>query len=298
MRRSFIPIIVILAVMLPLACQAAADKYKQTTSLYKDDKGGSLKAPEGVACTDKALIVADTANGRLLRFTLGSDGVKGGTEIKVPQLSYPLRLQLAPGGDIYALDGRLHRIVHLTPDGAFAGYLDPQGIPAPGTMSIRSFRVDGSGTIYLLDLFGQRVLVLNQAGAFIRQVPLPGDHGFPSDLAVTPSGDLLLLDGTKGAVLIARNGAESFSPLTAKLQESVSFPTYLTSDDRGGLFLVDQDGGTIATLGPDGSPTGRIATLGWKEGQLYYPGQVAVCGSTIVVADRNNNRVQLFEALK
>ncbi|HEY6007348.1 MAG TPA: NHL repeat-containing protein [Geobacteraceae bacterium] len=301
MRRLTVHSILILAVLVaPLTCRAAGEKYKQLTSLYLDEKGGGLKNPEGVACNDKGtLIVADTANGRLLRYSYADGGVKGGTEMKPSQLAYPIRLQLAPAGDIYALDERLHRIVHLNAEGAFVGYLEPQGVPAPATLSLRSFRIDASGSLYLLDLFGERVVVLDAAGKFVRQLSLPADHGFFSDLAVTGGGDILLLDSVRAEVTVARKDAAAFTPLTKNLREYVNFPTYLTVDGRGGIYLVDQDGGAIVTLGPDGSYTGRIATLGWKEGQLYYPSQVSFCGSAILaVADRNNSRIQLFEAQK
>jgi hypothetical protein len=282
-----------------MTCQAAGEKFKQTSSIYLDEKGGNIKNPEGVACNDKVLVIADTANGRLLRYSNGEGGVKGGAEIKIPQIVYPVRLQLAPAGDIYSLDERQHRIVHLNPEGGFVGYLEPQGAPAPATINVRSFRIDAAGAIYLLDLFGQRVLVLDAAGKFTRQLPLPSGYAFSSDLAVTAAGDIFLLDATRGEVAVARKDAAGFTPLTKNLQEYVSFATYLAIDSRGNIFLVDQDGGVIVTLGPDGSYTGRIAALGWKEGQLYYPAQMSFCGSSMfAVADRNNSRVQIFEAVK
>jgi hypothetical protein len=207
-------------------------------------------------------------------------------------------LQLGPTGDIYVLDERQRRVVHLNPEGGFVGYFDPQGIPAPATVSVRSFRIDASGSVYLLDLFGQRVVVLDAAGKFVRQLTLPPEHGMCSDLAVTAAGDILLLDSTRVEVVVARKDAAAFTPLTKNLREYVSFATYLAVDTRGSIFLVDQDGGFIATLGPDGSYTGRISTIGWKEGQLYYPGQISICSDIIAVADRSNSRIQLFEAQK
>src|SRR5512146_1549712 len=122
--------------LLPFTSAAlGAEKVKQITSVYLDEKGVSLKFPEGAACDDKGvLVVADTANGRLLRYTYQEGAVKGGTEMKPSQLAYPIRLQLDTKGDIFALDGKQRRIVHLKPDGNFVGYLDPQGVPAPATV--------------------------------------------------------------------------------------------------------------------------------------------------------------------
>ena len=299
MRRPVTHSILLLALLFPLTCHAGGDKYRQTTSLYVDEKGGALKNPEGVACTDKGVIlVADTANGRLVRYGTGESGLKGGTEIKTPQVTYPIRLQIAPAGDIYVLDGRSRRIVRLNPEGVFSGYLEPQSVPGSATLGLRSFRIDASGAIYLLDLFGGRVLVLDAAGRFVRQLPLPDGGDSFSDLAVTTGGDILLLDSTRGEVAVARKDGV-FTPLSKSLREQVNFPTYLTTDSRGGILVVDQNGGGIVTLGADGGYTGRIGTLGWKEGQLYYPGQVSLCNSgALAVADRDNSRVQIFEAIK
>ncbi len=287
--------------LLPLNSTAfGAEKLKQITSVYLDEKGVGLKYPEGSACDDKGgLFVADTANGRLLKYTYQEGAVKGGTELKPSQIAYPIRLQLDSKGDIYALDGKLRRIVHLKPDGVFVGYVDPQGVPAPATAVPRSFKVAANDAIYFLDIFGERVLVLDAAGKFQKQIAFPKKYGFFSDLAVNAAGDVLLLDSVNATVFAARKDAAEFTPLTKSLQEYVSFPTYITTDSRGVIYLVDQDGGAIVSLGQDGSFTGRMLSLGWKEGQLYYPSQMCLSGGGMVaIADRSNSRLQVFEFMK
>lgn len=277
-----------------------AEKLKQITSVYLDEKGVGLKYPEGIVCDDKGgVVVADTANGRLLRYTYQDGAVKGGTELKPSQIAYPIRLQLDSKGEIFALDGKLRRIAHLKPDGVFVGYLDPQGVPAPATVVPRSFKIAANDAVYLLDIFGERVLVLDQAGKYQKQIAFPKKYGFFSDLAVNAAGDVLLLDSVNGMVFAARKDATEFAPLSKNLQEYVSFATYITTDSRGGIYLVDQDGGAIATLGQDGSFTGRMLSLGWKEGQLYYPSQICMnSGGMLAIADRNNSRAQIFEIVK
>ena len=46
---------------------------KWVASIYSDANGVGLKYPEGVACTDEYLIVADTGNSRLLRYSYRGD---------------------------------------------------------------------------------------------------------------------------------------------------------------------------------------------------------------------------------
>ena len=76
---SWLRIILITLVIgfLPLADLGAKNiKLWHRTSVYLDGKNGSLLHPEGVACdTDLYLIVADSGNGRLLRYRLEPESV-------------------------------------------------------------------------------------------------------------------------------------------------------------------------------------------------------------------------------
>ncbi len=84
-----------------------------------------MKQPEGVACSEKSLlIVGDTGNDRLLRYSYQDRSLKAGTEIKIPQLSNPIRVQINSKEEIFALDGKKRRIIRLNPDGTFKGYVD------------------------------------------------------------------------------------------------------------------------------------------------------------------------------
>ncbi len=289
------------ALLLSLSSLAgAAEKLKLATAVYIDEKGGSLKNPEGAACNDKGtIVIADTGNGRLLGYTWRDGELKGGTEIRPAELSYPVRVQLDSKGNIFALDEKQHRIVKLSSQGGFTGYVEPKGVAAPAPVVPRSFKVGGGDAIYILDIFGTRVLVLDGAGQLQRQIPLPKTGGFFSDLAVTAGGDILVLDSVNATVSVARKDATDFAPLSKSLREYVSFPTYITTDARGTIHVVDQNGGTIITLGGDGGFTGRMGVMGWKEGQLYYPGQICFDGTDLLaVADRGNSRLQLFELVK
>ena len=291
------------AVPVPLVlCVAAASfgaeaiKLRLMTAVYSDEKGGALKRPEGVACDEKSLlVVADTGNGRILLYTVSGEKVMPKGTVSVPQLSYPIRVQIDPGGEILALDGKSRRIARVTPAGEFKGYVDPSGIPTPGTVIPRSFKVDGKGNIHLLDIFSGRVLVLDSSGKYQREVPFPQKYGGFSDLAVDGNGTVYLLDSVEGKVFSAQRNATAFTPLSGSLKEDLDFPVSIASDSRGRLFLSDQNGSGIVILGPDGSFRGRQSDFGWKDGLLRYPSALAVTeGGNLFIADRQNSRVQVF----
>jgi len=275
-------------------------KLKYLQSVYSDDKGGGFKEPEGIASDKKSvLVVADTGNDRLLQYTFEEKLLKGGKEIKIPQLSSPIRIQINSKGEIFALDGMKRRIVRINPDGSFKDYVDPEGMPSPSIFVPRSFKIDGNDNIYVLDVFTGRVLVLSPEGKYQKQIPFPKEYGFFSDLSVDSRGNLLLIDCVKAMVFSAPKDANSFSPLTKSLREHLDFPISLTTDSRGTIYIVDEDGSGIVMLGQDGSFLGRQLSKGWNEGLLYFPSQISLNEKgEVFIADRGNSRVQIFTLIK
>lgn len=302
MAKAIFRILVILSLFLTPAKVLSAEvvKFRHLLSVYSDDKGGGMKQPEGVACGEKSvLVVSDTGNGRLLRYTIQEKTLRAESEIKVPQLTYPLRVQINSKGEIFVLDGKKRRILRLSPAGEFKGYVDPRGLPPSPAMVPRSFKIGTNDTIYILDIFGERVIELSPDEKYQKHVEFPKDHGFFSDLAVDSKGNLFLIDSTRAVVFSSVKEAKGFSPLTKSLRSYLSFPTNLTTDARGRIYIVDENGGGIVILGQDGSFMGRQLSMGWTEGFLYYPAQICVNEKAeVFIADRENNRVQVFTVVQ
>ena len=293
--------LIISIVLLPMkSFSAETVKFRYLQSVYFDEKGGGLKQPEGVACNEKSLlVVGDTGNDRLLQYTFQEKSLKAGNEIKIPQLTNPIRVQINSKGEIFVLDGKRRRIIRLNPDGTFKGYVDAEGIPSPSTFVPRSFKIDRNNNIYILDIFTGRVLVLNSEGKYQKQIPFPKDYGFFSDLSVDSKGTLVLVDCVKAMVFSAAKDSNTFSPLTKNLREYLNFPTSITTDNRGTIYIVDQNGSGIVILGQDGSFQGRQLNMGWNEGLLYFPSQMCVNEKgEVFIADRGNSRVQIFSLVK
>jgi len=270
---------------------------KLVQPVLTDNKEGMMNSPQGIACDDTGLfIVADSGNGRLLSYTYKNDIVSFVSEMKVPQLPYPARVQLNSKGDIFVFDGKLRRIAHLNPQGAFQGYLEPQALPSAAPIAIRNFTIDRQDNFYLLDILSERVLVLDPTGKFLKQIAFPANHGSFSDLAINRNNDIYLLDSTNAMVFVAPKDANAFSPLTKSLREDMNFPVSISIDSGGKIFLVDQNGGGIVVLGQNGAFLTRMLSMGWKPGFLYYPSQICINGKgNVFVADRDNNRAQIFE---
>lgn len=263
-------------------------------TIYADSTDGPLSRPEGLACDARGnLVVADTGNARLLTFRWKDGLLDGGAVVKVPQLGYPVRLQIDSKGFVLALDRRARRIARIDEKGAFAGYLEVKG--ASSAVTPAAFKLDGADNVYVLDVAARRVVVAAASGTVSRELPLPKEARGVTDVAVDAGGKIYALDGVAAVIWIAEPADKVFRPLSGALKESMSFPTYLAPDNQGKLFVVDQNGNAVVRLGIDGTFQGRDLALGAMEGTVNYPGQLCVTpDGDVFVADRNNDRVEIF----
>jgi sugar lactone lactonase YvrE len=263
--------------------------------MYVGGDGLGFLRPEGVACTADTLVVADTGNARLVRFTIAGERINPVGAVRRPELPYPLRVRLDASGGILVLDGKTRKIERLSGDGTYEGAIEPADRDLADAIFVRSFDVDAAGRVLVLDTLGARVLVLARDGTVRRTVALPADHGFVSDLAVDAKGTVYLVDSVRSRIYVARPREEEASVLVESLGDEVLFPTSLTVDGRGRLWVLDQKGGNVVLLGPDGVVLARQAGDGWRDGLLRYPSGLCLDGSgTLFVADRENNRIHPF----
>lgn len=284
---------------LPLAAAETA-RLRYVASIYFDDKGAGLNSPEGVACDGSGrVVVADTGNDRLLRFTYRDKTVAGGSEIRVPQLSAPSTIQLNSKGEIYVVDSRQRRIVRFSPEGEFTAAIGFDGVPVPRTVLAKSLAIDAADTIYVLDAFDARVLVMSAQAEFQKTLALPEDVGFATALSVDPAGALLILDSKRRRIFTAAKDASSFSPLGGDLTNVIAtLPTSIAAA-KGVIFVSEGPGSTIVGFGRDGSFLSRQFTTGWNEGSLNHPAQMCINDKDeVFVADRDNSRIQVFQLIR
>lgn len=299
--KSLLIVLTTIVLLLPLRAFGAAEaiRLKYGLSLYTDEKGVGLNQPEGVACGENRLVVADTGSGRLLLYTLRGGDPTGGKEVKLSQVLYPQRVRISPKGDIIVLDGRQRKVSLLGPDGAFRQHLEFGGLPGGSTVVPAGIDVDGNDNLYVLDILAGRVLVFGADGKFQRQIDFPKSFGFFTDLAVDQKGTVFLIDAVDAMVYSNAKDPAVLSPITGTLKNDLKFAGSISLDSGGALYITDQNSGGVIVVGKDGTVRARLLTLGWKEGTVRYPTQLCVDkAGDLFVADRANNRIQEFTPLK
>ncbi len=282
------------------AARAQSLALKPELAVYHDAKEAPLKAPEGVACReDGAVLVADTGNGRLLRYTWKDGLLSAATELKVAGVAAPSDVQLDPSGaGFLVLDRKEKRIARVDAAGALAGWLDPKGMTR-GSVVPASFAAGADGAVAILDVAGSVVLVVERDGAIRRKLPLPREGGAVfTAVALGATGTVYAVDAVAARVWAAPRDAQALKPFTEPLKGYMNFPAHLAATPRG-LVVVDQNGGGLVVIGQDGAYLGRQLSMGWSPGFVYYPGQICTTAAgDVFVADRGNNRVQIFSAAR
>lgn len=282
----------------PASGQTARLRY--VAAVYFDAGGAGFQHPEGIGCDAKGqIVVGDTGNDRLVRFTYQDKAISGGTELKIPELMSPARIQVNSRGEIFALDGRQRRLVRIAPDGAFQGAVTFEGAGRPAGILPKDFAIDSADSLYVLDVPGGRVIVLGADTKVQREIPLPTESGFVSHIAVDAGGRIILLDSIRRRLFAAAKDAATFSPLGGDLAEFIAtLPSYLIAK-KGVIFVIEGPGSSIVAFGSDGSFLSRQLTQGWNEGSLNHPSQVCINDKDeVFVADRDNSRIQVFQLMR
>jgi hypothetical protein len=71
-------------------------------------------------------------------------------------------------------------------------------------------------------------------------------------------------------------------------------PANITIDDRGNLYVVDGLNSELIVLSSEGEYIGKVGDVGHDDGTFYYPDGIDHQGGRLVVADKFNDRIEVF----
>jgi peptidylamidoglycolate lyase len=211
---------------------------------------------DNVWLTDVALqqVFKFSHDGRLL-LTLGEKGKAGNDSAHFDR---PTDVAVAADGSFFVSDGyRNTRVMKFSPDGTFVTQWGARG-SGPGEFDLpHGLAIDPAGRIYVADRSNLRVQVFDAGGRYLREFK-GAAIGRPYDVAIAPTGTLLIADG----------GDQPDAP-----------------PDRSALVA----------LRPDGSVIERVGRWGNYDGQFEIAHDLAVAADgSVYVGDITGARVQKF----
>jgi DNA-binding beta-propeller fold protein YncE len=213
----------------------------------------------------------------------------------------PMSIAVAPDGSVYAVDRRLNQVLIFNEDGTFRDTFRPAGF---GEWAPLGVAVDSSGQIYVSETFnvpGQerhRVYVLRPDGTLVRWFGQKGgaasDLMFPGHLAIDGKDRIWVAD-IGGVKVFGADGVYLFR-LGSEGDAGVALPGGLAYS-AGKIFVTDVTNHRALVFDVSGDAPvfqAQFGELGFGKGQLRYPAGIAVSGSRIYIANRENGRIDTW----
>lgn len=211
-------------------------------------------------------------------------------------LFYPYGLGILPNGNILVAEAGNFRIQVFTPGGeyvkTFLGQPNKVGLEKPGPLY-----VDSKGHVYVGDLSGQQVLILDPNGKLLRRIK---NIRYPHGIAVDEERKKLFIsDAGQVCVKVFSLNDTSDRPINIikKLNNNKLFSMVrgLTVDNLGRLYVADTISSSIRVFDANGEYLFSFGEQGFDDGQFLYPNGIFVDDTgKIYVADWGNNRVAIW----
>jgi DNA-binding beta-propeller fold protein YncE len=280
--------------------------------------------PMGVAfARDGSIFVADSGNNRIcvfdrngrFLFEFGGFGVAkplaGGKYSWRPGLlNYPLGLDTDEQGNLYVADFYNDQVQKFSPTGKpLARFPDPTQPVGRGSSG-----QDGTG-IAVTDVAARdgrvwatdtwQIFSFDASGTFASQFGKPGrgasDLDHPNGIDVGADGTVYVADSNHSRVLaFTPQGKLKWSVgsiptgTSGKNSDVFGLPRGLVVTEGGNILVVDAFNFQIVAISPEGKVIGRFGERGTEPGQLNFANAIDSQGDLVLVADKDNNRVQVL----
>lgn len=220
----------------------------------------------------------------------------GGQGSAKGKMFYPYGLGILPNGNILVAETGNYQIQEFSPDGKFAGsYLTKSnavGIVKPGSIC-----VDSKGIVYIGDISGNQVIVLDHNRSVIRRIKA---IQFPHGIAVDEKGHRLYISDAGQASIKVYDLEKPNSTILKEIKNwkpnsRFSMVRGVAVDARSRLYVVDAISSIIRVFDKNGEYLFSFGKQGLKDGEFLYPNGICIDSQDrIYIADWGNNRVQVW----
>lgn len=263
--------------------------------------GNELDNPMGVIIDARGnLYVSDPGSHQIKVFentgkTIGSFGKPGTGK---GQLNYPYGLAIDNSGKLLVADPANRRVSVYNRTGKYIKDLVPPdnhlGLVRPGTIT-----VDGK-LIYISDLWGHQVVVIDDQGKLVRRIGSPGSEDgklkFPQSVVVDKQHRVWVADtGNNRIQVFDGKGKFLFSISGQSNQLNLSLLRGMATDNLQRVLVADAVSSKILVFDSKGKKLFSFGGLGSKDEQFRYPMSLWIGrDGRIYIADRGNHRVQVW----
>ncbi len=214
------------------------------------------------------------------------------------KLSFPYGVTRTSGGDLLVAEAGNLRVQRFSAKGEYLSAVFSQpneyGIEKPGPLQI-----DAKGNIYIGDLSGGKVVVLNKQGKLHRTI---GPVAYPHGIAIDEKNNRVFIAsaGSKDITVFPldnKSGVGSKFIKTPSDREDSGFAMVrgIAVDKRGRLFVVDSMSSSVRVFDSAGEYLFSFGKKGNDNGAMMYPNGIDVDESgRIYIADWANNRVVVW----
>ncbi len=261
-----------------------------------------LKRPFAVLFDHQGrVIVSDSALGALFRFDRGGKrldvfGTTGGFRLK-----NPMGLALSSDGVIFVADIGLKSVVSFDAEGQVKKAYGKEGeLVNPTDVAVSP---DGS-KIYVADSKAHKIVVFDRnSGAIVTSFggrgEKEGEFSFPTSLAFSANGELIVVDQLNARVQVFTTSGEYLTQFGAR---GVAFGNFVRPKDvavseDGLIYVTDAAFSNVQIFNAELQLLTFVGESGTQPGQFRNAGGVATFKDEFAVVDQLGARVEIFRHL-
>jgi DNA-binding beta-propeller fold protein YncE len=214
------------------------------------------------------------------------------------QLVKPYGVATSPSGLLYVSDTASGRVFVFDAERqalTFIGDRQPAKLAKPTGIAVAP-----SGTVFVADATHNRVFGYSPSGDLVIAIGRDGELESPAGMAVDGDRQLLYVADAKKHQVFCYSTVDGAAVRTIGRRGSepgeFNFPTNVSVDKEGRLYVTDTLNFRIQSFDPDGKPLHAFGTLGDTPGSLNRPKGIGVDDEGhIYVADSSFNNFQIFD---